>query len=193
MRLVPVLCALLALAPGSSPDDRAGPLSLPTARVAVQRGRILLVEGEQIVALHRGDTHKVRHPAHVEGGTRSEVEVLWPGLASIKVRGSASFGFAPREQPPFRPVLSFQHLASADVEVRRGSLGLVLPQGWELSIERAALYLRELPDGTLELHHRGGEPITIRSRIEREEGHPERLVSGARLRLPLLRQGQGAS
>ena len=102
------------------------------------------------------------------------------------MRGSASFGFEPDDEPPFRPVLSFLHFASADVEVRRGSVGLVLPQGWTLSVERAALFLRELPDGSLEIHHRGGKPVEVWSRVEREEEYPELIVSGSRLRLPPL-------
>jgi hypothetical protein len=188
MRLAPALCALLALAPpfqsNDRPEDHERPLPLPTARVDVQRGRILLVEGEELVALHRGASRKVRRSAHLEGGTRSEVEVTWPRLASVRVRGSASFGFEPDDEPPFRPVLSFLHFASVDVEVRRGSLGLILPQGWTLSVGRAAIFLRELPDGSLEIHHRGGQPVEIWSRIERDEDHPERIVSGTRLRLP---------
>lgn len=184
MRVLPALCALLALVPALYTDEEERPLPLPTARVQVHRGRFQLLEGSELVSLHARQVRHVRGSAHLEGGTRSEVEVTWPRLATVRVRGSASFGFEPETEAPFRPVLSFLHLASADVEVRRGSLGLLLPQGWTLSVVRAALYVSEHPDGSLELHHRGGLPIQIWSRIEREEDFPESLMSGMRLRLP---------
>jgi len=184
MRLLPALCALLALLPARHADGDERPLPLPPARVEVHQGRFQLLEGEELISLHAGRGRTVRESAHLEGGTRSEVEVAWPRLASVRVHGSASFGFEPEAEPPFRPVLSFLHLASAEVEVRRGSVGLILPQGWTVSVERAALYLRELPDGSLELFHRGGQPVEVWSRIEREEAFPERLTSGARVRLP---------
>ena len=70
-------------------------------------------------------------------------------------------------------------------------MGLILPQGWTLSVERAALFLRELPDGSLEVQHRGGKPVEVWSRVERKDGHVQRIVSGTRLLLPPVPLDEG--
>ncbi len=177
--LVPLLLPLLA-APGAAANDPTFPG--PAAEVVVRSGRVRLVVGREVVSLTGRDPARAfRRPVHLELGPRAEVEVVWRGLASLRVRGPASFGIEPGTDP-LAPRAGFFFFRTLEVEVRRGAPRLTLPRGWSLAPGRGALGVRELADGRLELVHHGGEPARLAS--GREQAGAMLVPSGTRVRLP---------
>ena len=152
------------------------------ARVAVLRGRANLFDGERTRMLTRASDPVRLVQGFLEGGAGTELELLWHAAGSVRVHGASSFAF---DRSASATRVDARFFSSMDVESRRVPLTLDLPGGWTLHLRSAALFLRELPDGSLEIEHRAGRDVRLTSRVERKQGSfPDRIVSGERLRLP---------
>jgi len=127
--------------------------------------------------------------AYLELGVGSEVEVSWPGRASLRVRGPASLDWS--EADPLRPALRIASLGSLELEVRRGGPTLDLPGGWRLEAAGGALGVVET-GAALELSHHGGAALRVRSWLAGPTGAGSAgnaggwVLPGARVRLPPL-------
>ena len=112
--LVPLCLSLLA-----NPGQRDTPtLPAPAVEVVVRSGRVRLAVGREIASRSPRDAAvSPEGPFHLELGPRSEVEVVWRGLSSLRVRGPASFGVEPAEGvkavDPDRPVPIFEDLVDS--------------------------------------------------------------------------------
>ncbi len=168
MQLAPVALSLLfALSARPAPA-----LETLAAHARVTSGRARLVEREAIVELPPSPRARALAPgAYLELGARSALELTWRGSASVALRGPASLEVHPAELR----IARFTHL---ELEVRRGDLLLELPGLRRLEAGPAALELTALPDGTLELVHRGGEPARLLS------------IEGSRVRTRIIRAGE---
>ena len=173
---------LLPLLAGPGEELAAAP-SLGEVELRVRRGRIRLALGREITSRSERDpVLEIEGPCHFEVGPRSEVELAWRGAASLRVRGAASFGIQPRDEPS--PRIAFLHLESLEIEVRRGAPRLVLPEDWTLVVPGGAVTVRELPAGDLEVKNHGGAAVAVESRTERSGDWPDEVPPGARIRLP---------
>jgi hypothetical protein len=124
-------------------------------------------------------------PAALEFGPSARVELSWPGLASLRFEGPAALEWEPPAGPRAPLRVRCLRLGGVDLEARRGALAVELPapwSGWELEVRRAVVSLRALP-GAVEARHLGGEPVPLRSLVERPDPAPERLEPGRTLRL----------
>jgi hypothetical protein len=136
-------------------------LGLPTgiqASARVTSGRAELVLGRELLAFTPATGPRaLAGPAFVELGARGVLELRWSGLASATVSGPAALEVGTGE--PAR--LQLVRLAAAEIEARRGTLALELAGGVRLTVERCALGVRALPDGAIELLHRGGAALRV--------------------------------
>ena len=174
--------AVLALLAASEARDTDGgaqrkevpPPPPPLVMLSVLAGRASVVQGEQTSTWTRATGRRsVEGEAYVEVGPGGEIELAWPGAASVRARGPAAL-----EWDPERDVRVLR-AHGLEAEARRGSVTLYLPLGWRGRLEQAALGLQELPTGELLVEHRGGKPL----RLERESGGTARLESGQKRRL----------
>jgi hypothetical protein len=157
----------------------------PAASLRVEAGRATLVQGEQIVILTRGAAARsVRGQATLEIGAGGEVELSFPGSASLWLEGPALLEWDWSERASERPHVWLERLRALELEVRRGELLLDLPHGFLAHVGRAALRVEESAGEVLVLRHHGGDEIAIASRVPRPAGWPRRLIAGeiARLR-----------
>lgn len=179
----------LALAIFARPAAQSGgppPLlqSWPPVELEVERGWARLLEGDEVLSLlSSSGRREIRGPVHVELGPRSEVVIAWRGRMSVNVRGPAALWIA-AAPTPLEPRVGLYFCASADLEVRRGTLHVALAGGLELEACRSAAALVENPRGELEIFHRGGEPLRLRGPSQEST---RTLASGARIRLELER------
>ncbi len=164
---------------GGRRSDAAAVVSVPTghAFVATDDGVLSLASTSAPLV--------VPGQAHIELGIRSEVAVRWNSLSSASVRGKASFSIVTDADAPLDPRMSILFLRSAELELRRGSLSIDLPQGWGIRLGRAVVSVRETPEGSIELVHRGGQAISIQDRLGRRSKReaPTQLRSGQRVLL----------
>src|SRR5262245_5506438 len=146
----------------------------PLVTLAVLAGRATVVQGEEARTWTRATGRRaVEGQAYVEVGPGGEIELAWPGSASVRARGPAAL-----EWDPARDVRVLRSLG-LEAEARRGVLALSLPLGWRGRLEQAALGVQELPSGDLLVEHRGGKPLCL----ERGPGRKERLEGGQKRRL----------
>ena len=67
------------------------------AGLTVLAGRASLVQGEEVRVLTRvSKRREVRGAAYAEVGVLGEIELSWPGSASLRVRGPAAFEWTPK-------------------------------------------------------------------------------------------------
>jgi hypothetical protein len=182
------LC-LLASAPGGRPASTAGPLGaeatgkdLPTppvfARLAVHAGRATLVQGEAIAILTRVSARRdVRGEAYVEIGVLGELELAWPGAASLRVSGPAALEWGPSGD------LRVLRAARLELEVRRGVRAVDLPGGWAVDVGRGAIGAAERATGDWLVENRGGADVAVR----RDGDAAGAIASGGRALLRVLR------
>jgi len=155
---------------------------------------VRVLEGRASVATVQGLTHlRVGSPevslsqgGHVELGLLGSTQLRWPRRLGLTVRGYSSFGIAPERALDANPRVEFLFLGNLDVELRRGSLTLDLPQGWTLVMGRGSVHLKELVDGRLQLVNRAGAAIQIIDRSSSKRRTPKPLVQGQSLVLPTL-------
>jgi len=186
--LLPLLLAG-GLVVGHPDDPPAPPPRRPAAAVVrVLRGRLTVIQGEEIrVHTPGGSAFTLEGPAYAECGPGADVQVMWRGLSSLRLRGSGALEWEVPAATPEEPTVRIARLTTVDVEVRRGVLHFELPEGWAMKPEAAALVLQARPAGALEVHHHGGRPVRILSRVPRPDvDWPRRLESGARALLPAL-------
>jgi hypothetical protein len=159
---------------GDGAERKEVPPPPPVVMLSVLSGRATLVQGEEARTLTRASGRReVKGEAYAEVGPGSEIELAWPGAASVRARGPASLEWTPARSVR---VLRAQGL---EAEARRGELALALPLEAAVRVERAALSVRELATGELEVSHRGGAPL----RLERNGEAVLRLESGQTRRL----------
>jgi hypothetical protein len=109
-----------------------------------------------------------------QGSAQVEGPARWSWLGA-PAKAAASVGNAGR-------ILRLESLAHMALEWRRGPLRLELPGGVRLEISRAALTLRDLGAGSLELHHQAGLPMTVHWPAEQGALRPAtKLLAGGRL------------
>lgn len=109
--------------------------------------------------------------AWIEAGAHSSLELAWRGQASATISGPAALVLARA------PRLVLERFQVAEVEVRRGTLELELTGLGHLSLSAAALRLRTLPDGMVELLNRGGSTLELR-----REGVPPLAIAAGQCR-----------
>ncbi len=188
MILVPLLLAGGALV--GAPDDPPPPPVVRTLEVElrVRSGRATVVQGDEIRVHTKSDRPVLLEgPAYLECGPGADVQVTWRGLSSLHVRGTAALEWDVDAKTPREPTVRIARFTSLDVEVRRGTVHLELPEGWALKPQAAALRMQQRPDEEIELRHHGGRPMRIISRVPRPGADwPRRLASGGRAVLPPL-------
>lgn len=174
-----LLLAALVFAPASTVPPGEG----ARLQLAVTRGRVVVErppeEGREDLPVTRtaGDEpFDLALPARLTAPALSSVELRWLGHASATLQGAAQ-AWVEEDQG-----LVLGRFATAEVEVRRGKLRLEVVDRCALEAENAALGLVSLPDGRMELVHRGGAPFTVRS-----AGRDRTLRAGERVRLGLPR------
>lgn len=165
MSLLLLACTLLSVSPDNPPPTVQG------AVVEVRKGRAVLLAGGSERTLRPDQPQTADGKAHLEVGAGTEVQVNWPGRASVHVWGPASIEWAPDGEPEADSMeqtfatrgltFRFLDLAWADLEVRRGTHTLQLPGSWRAEIESGALYLRGLPTGPTEIRHHAGSPVSL--------------------------------
>jgi len=154
------------------------------ARVSVLRGRAMLVRGEDVRILVRdSEPATVPGSAHLELGSRAQVEIAWPGRGSLRVEGPATLEWSAPARGE-RSVVELERFERMEIEVRSASLLFELPQAWAFDVRRAALAVESLPSGALVVRHHGGEDVRVLSRVPREDDRwPRRIAAGERARL----------
>jgi hypothetical protein len=131
----------------------------PRLQLTVARGRALVeVEESAPVTRREGEAPwDLVAPGRVTAPALSEVELRWLGHASATVEGASQAWV----KPDLGLVLG--HFGAAEIEVRRGRLRLEVLELCTLEAERAVLGIRSLPDGRVELVHRGGLPFRVKA------------------------------
>ncbi|MEM7309246.1 MAG: hypothetical protein AAF682_21355 [Planctomycetota bacterium] len=196
--MLPALALLLCALPvGQQAPDAAAPVAdvrkeLPLrppaeSMLRIHRGGVWLVRGESIERLTRVDgSRRVEGAAYIELGAGGEIELAWPGLASLRVTGPAALEWTPSASAPNEGAVQLYRFRRLEAEVRRGRRDLRLPQGWNLSLARGAVHAEERVTGDVLVHHRGGADAHLTSRAQREAKLPDKVRSGQRLLLPRL-------
>lgn len=153
-------------------EVRAGSLRIENAAGSQQRG-----PREGALELHGG--------ARLVLGSGVRASVTWPGIASAELVGPLELAWSAPNRADAAPALDLLALGGRlELEWRSAAGSLKLAQGYELSARRCALELLGRPGGALELVHRGGEDLGLRSLAERTPGTwPSRLRAGASARL----------
>lgn len=148
------------------------------ATVATRHGLSRLSEASPELGLSEG--------AHVELGLHGSTQVRWPRQMSMTIHGYSSFGVTPGRSDGPQPQVEFLFLGDVDVELRRGSLRLLLPQGWTLELGRGSTHIKELVDGRLQVLNRGGGAVQVIDRSSASRRTPKPLLQGQSLLLPTL-------
>lgn len=149
------LLAAVAAAASTPSGDLVG--GGPAARLDLERGRALLVDGGGVTRLRHSDgTHVVHGQAHLELAPGARALVRWPGRASVALRGPASFAWGGGNAGGFR--WTFTALQHAEVEIRTREARIELPDAWRLELARGAYSLEALPGGGSRLEHHAGRP-----------------------------------
>ena len=172
--LAPGLSLALASAPSLPALGQEPSVAHPAvARVEVLAGRAVVhTEGRAEQTLLRAGRAVVEGPAHLEVGAGSEVRLSWAGRASFHLWGPAAIQWRsiPATEGSASGLSSYSEerlewrlfdLTWADLEVRRGSHHLYLPDDWRMSCDSGAWHFRRLPSGPLELRHHAGSPVTL--------------------------------
>jgi hypothetical protein len=169
------------LAHGLAPDAR-----VPAARLEPRAGtlRIETAEGSQQRSPREGAL-ELHGGARLVLGGGVRASLAWPGIASAELVGPLELAWSAPNRPDAAPALELIALGGRlDLEWRSGGGSLKLVQGFELEARRCALGLLGRPGGALELVHRAGEDLSLRSLAERTPGTwPSRLRAGASARL----------
>jgi len=171
MRLVALglLLALPALEALPVPSAPEGPV------VLVRQGAVRLLEGERARTLGP-DSGNVRLAGADEVlalAPASALDLVWRGSASATLTGPAELTLSgPRE-------LRFSSFRDAELEVRRGTLGITLVGYGTLDLGGGVLSLRSLSGTHLEITNRDAETLSVRLAGGREL----RVPPGRRLRL----------
>jgi hypothetical protein len=175
LRQAPAIAFALALLGAGASAGKELPPPPAAAALTVRAGRASLVQGEDVRVLTRASKPRaVRGEAYAEVAVLAEVELSWPGSASLRVRGPAALEWTPDGDVR---VLRAERL---ELEVRRGVRRLALPGGWSLAVERGAIGAGETPSGDWRVEHRGGSAVPLA-----KDGEPAgALQGGARVRLP---------
>lgn len=147
MRAHLVLCLCLGLGHGVQES------SAPVVRMTTGSGRLLAEHTVQTLDARSGAVHLAGASGRVESGAAARTELAWRGLASATITGPAAFELG-RE-----PGLVLETCATAEVEVRRGTLALELAGLGSLELAAGAVRVRHLPDGGVELLNRGGRTL----------------------------------
>jgi len=152
-------------------EPRAGTLRIESAGTIHQRS-----PREGALELHGA--------ARLVLGSGTRASLAWPGIASAELIGPLELAWTPPANADVAPALELLSLGGRlELEWRRDGT-LKLAQGYELDARRCALELLGRPGATLELVHRGGEDLVLRSLVERTPGTwPSRLRSGASAKL----------
>lgn len=174
VRSVLLLAVLVTAGVPAPPSSEGARLQL-----AVARGRALVErpaedgrEFPPVTRLASDAPCDLAVPARLTTPALSSVELRWLGHASATLQGAAQ-GWVEEDQG-----LVLARFATAEVEVRRGRLRLEVIDLCALEAEKVALGLVSLPDGRVELVHRGGAPVTVR-----HAGRDRTLRAGERVRL----------
>lgn len=162
-----MLPLLLLVAPAPTVD--------PTPRLSVAEGSARLVDGGEVRALDRrsGTVTVAGKTAYVECGARSELELVWRGLASVELEGPAAFEFGAT------PHLVLESFRTAELEARRGRFTVEVAGTALFELDGNAVQLVSTAAG-LELLNRGGTPLAVRT----FEGEELRVAGGRRVRIP---------
>ena len=173
-----VALALVPLAGTGAASAKDLPPPPARAGLTVRAGRMTLVQGERVRVLTRASARTdVVGSAYAEVGVRAEIELSWPGSASLRVSGPAAFEWSPTGEVR---VLRADRI---EFEVRRGRRSVSLPGGWTLPVGRAALSLAETSVGDWNVEHRGGDAVTVEN-----DGDAEAVLhGGARVVLKTVR------
>jgi hypothetical protein len=172
--LAALALVLTGAARGAGDGKEVPPVPPPSVALTVLAGRASLVQGEVVCTLTRASGRRmVRGDAYVELGPGGELELSWPGSATVRAKGPAALEWEPKER------VHVLRAERVEAEVRRGTRTLALPLEWEARVTRAAISVRELATGELLVEHRGGEPVVL----TRASETPFKLAGGRTLRL----------
>jgi len=156
-RLLRWTAAAALLAAAAAPPLPGDPAGGGVARLDLERGRALLVDGAGVTPLRRSDgTLVVLGRAHLELAPGARALVRWPGQASVALRGPASFAWGAESGEGLR--WDFSALQHAEVEIRTREARIELPDAWRLELARGAYTLEALPGGGSRLDHHAGRP-----------------------------------
>jgi hypothetical protein len=177
-------------------DRSVGPV-----RIEVVDGRAQLVTAAQIEYLVAdAPPLTVSDSGHLTVRASSRVRLTWSGRASVLVHGPAALEW--RAPDPRKGAddasnragaealeLAIVELGELDVEVRRGTLQLSLPESWRATLRGVAVQLTALPSGAVEFVHHAGPPIELEWTGERSASRPPVTIpagSSVRLARPRL-------
>jgi len=155
----------------------AAPAPPSDAQLRVDSGRVVvfsLASATELCSLTRASGPRaLAGGVFVQASARSDLELRWPGKASVRLAGPAAFALETAGR------LELERFQNAELEVRRAGLQLALGNDIELTLASGALQVTSLPDGGVALLHRGGQPVEIGVRAQASRTlHP-----GERLRL----------
>jgi hypothetical protein len=174
--------------PSAAAAAAASERELPPLRVEVLEGRAELASAEGVDSLiGPGADRDHEGPGYVRSSVLSRLSLRWRGAATIELEGAASLEWRTSERSRGLSI-ELEHVDRANLEVRRGPLRLALPGGWLAHLDQGAAFVRQLPDGSVELEHAAGAPILL-SRIaphgDASNGirPPWTVLPGARIRL----------
>ncbi|MFT4541022.1 MAG: hypothetical protein ACI841_002834 [Planctomycetota bacterium] len=159
--------SLLALAAFQSPpaSDPEPALRRPEpARLELAQGRASLITNGERIELRRGESRKVLGQAHLELSGMSRIRIAWDDRASLELIGPCSIEWGPRTSKAASVIdLDFRmhELGEVELEVRRGTHHIELPNDWHMRVGRGAMRMIGRVDGPTELHLHAGAPVPV--------------------------------
>ncbi|HPF13481.1 MAG: hypothetical protein H6830_05345 [Planctomycetes bacterium] len=178
------LRALVLALPLASQALANGSLDL-FARIEVKTGRAELVQhADAPKSVREGESLNLEGKSHLEVGAGSEVQITYPGSASLRVWGPASLDWQPRTGAQEGIEWHIFQVTWCDVEVRRGHHELNLPGDWRAQIDGGSLRLRGLATGPLEMRLNAGRPVSVDWVGNQSQARPPLLIyPGSNIRL----------
>jgi hypothetical protein len=170
------LCVLLALA-GTA---RAQAADFFGARVAAERGRVLLVrDGQAIEIVRPGRTIGVNTAAHLEIGAAAAACISWPGAMSLRLTGPIAIEWGTAAESPnttadTEPSLdvSVLELGKIEIEIRAGRARLALPGGYVSWFGTGAFRIEGTARGGFDIENRAGSAVKIGRELAHERVRP---------------------
>ncbi len=170
------LCVLLALA-GTA---RAQAADFLGARVAAERGRVLLVrDGRAIEIVRPGRTIAVDSAAHLEIGAAAQACLSWPGALSLRLTGPVAleWGTSADAQNTTAEAetaldVSVLELGRIEIEIRAGRARLALPGGWVSWFGTGAFRIEGTARGGFDIENRAGSSVKIGRELAHERVRP---------------------
>lgn len=151
----------------------------------VERGRAVCAGADSSrVIMASSGLVELTGRTHLELGGGAEVQVVFPGRASLRVLGPASLEWGATPPVGSREPLTWNFFRGAEInlEVRRHGVELELPNDWQLRLEGGALRLASTIDGAFVLTNDAG-PVATATYLGGDARPPVDVRAGASSRL----------